>query len=224
MIQGIVFDMDGLLFDTERLAIEGSLIGARQMGLPLSEEVVVSTLGCTAADTGEIYRRALGREFDHAALHRFYHDYIEEQIELHGMPLMPGVVELLEELVRRGLPAAVATSSRSAVAERHFARCGLRHHFAALIGGDMVEHGKPAPDIYLAACAALELPPERCMALEDSRNGILAARAAGLYTVMIPDLLQPDEELRPHCHAILPSLHEVVALLERQPSAEVIFN
>ena len=226
MISGIVFDMDGILFDTENLAVEAWAHAGAQLGVEIPRDLVLSFIGRVMPDVrsrfDERFTDVPGFDFDTAR--RLFRAHIDDSIAQHGIPLKPGLHDTLAALSGRGLRIALATSTERTKAEHHLELAGIRAYFETCVCGDQVAHGKPAPDIYLEACRRLALPPEDCMTVEDSFAGVRAAHAAGTRTVMIPDLLQPDEELRPHCHAILPSLHEVIALLERRPSAEMIFN
>lgn len=138
-----------------------------------------------------------------------------EMIEAGQLRPKPGVTELLAWLQERRVPKAVATSSARAKAMHHLWTTGVLNRFGAVVTRDEVERGKPHPDLYLRAAERLGTPPDRCLALEDSYNGVRAARAAGVSVVMVPDLLRPTEEMRSMCEAVVPDLHAVRHLLGR---------
>lgn len=128
--------------------------------------------------------------------------------------MKPGVKELLRYARAHGLKTAVATSSRGEYALRNLTDAGIKEYFDGFAFGDMVSRAKPDPEIYLSACGAIETEAGRCMALEDSPNGIRSAHAAGMVPVMVPDLVSPDEELTRLTYKVVETLHEVPALLE----------
>lgn len=195
MLQGVLFDMDGLMFDTERLGREGWLHAAARLGIVIPEQVVSDMRGTGVDQCRELFNRSIpGGLYDKA--HELRLSYAEEQIERHGVPVKPGLGELLEYLRQESIPAVLATSTPRDRAERYLEQAGVREDFTAAVCGPEVEHPKPAPDIFLAAVAAIGADPARCVVLEDSPNGLRAARAAGCRTVVVPDLTPapPPEE------------------------------
>lgn len=215
MIKGILFDMDGLMFDTERLAADGWKEAAGALGITLDDAQIGSLRGLLPAVSrerfvawfgdGSVYDR--GREIRKA--------YVERWIEQNGMPVKKGLKQLLEYLRERGIPAAVATSTNRPAAERYWETAGVREYFAASVCGSEVKEGKPAPEVFLTAAGLLGLQPAECLVLEDSYNGIRAGHAAGCQVAMIPDMDAPDEECRRLCDYILRDLTEVIPILER---------
>ena len=137
-------------------------------------------------------------------------DYFNE----YGTPLKPGLIELLSYLKENNYKIAVATSSNKEVALNHFKRANITEYFEVIVCGDMIENSKPAPDIYLKACELLDVIPSECLAIEDSPNGIRSAFSAELKPVMIPDLIQPAEEILEMVHSKLANLNEVIHLLD----------
>lgn len=218
MIRGIAFDMDGLMFDTEWLAMQAWLAAGEQMGLPVSAELVLKTMGIDENGTKTLLVDHLGPDFDYPLLRRLRLEYVGRHIRDSGMPVKPGLIELLAYLKGNGYRMTMATSTQSALARRYLADAQIDVYFADIVCGDMVEHGKPAPDIYLKAAAVMGIAPAECIALEDSPTGILSAWRAGLKPVMIPDLVEPDEETSQRLYAKLVSLSEVIPLLERMNS------
>lgn len=211
-VEALVFDMDGLLIDSEVLVRAAVMKAAAALGHEYPHELYGRTMGRADQDYIEIVRDHFGPGFP---MERFLAEGTAEITRAFeaGVCLKQGVVELLDDLDRRGLPYALATSSPRASAERHLSDHGLWDRFAAVVARDDVDRHKPDPAPFLKAAALLGTAPAACLALEDSHNGVRAAHAAGMMTVMVPDLLGPTEEMRGLCIHILESLHEVRDLL-----------
>jgi HAD superfamily hydrolase (TIGR01509 family) len=210
---GVIFDMDGLMLDTESIAKLAWSHAFSLAGIEMTDEVFNRMIGRSKRDSGEMLRQALGADFDFEGTYAHSGRFYEAHIAKHGVPLKPGVMELLEELSAAGVPLAVATSTRNPVASERLQVAGLLRFFAALVTGDEVKHGKPAPDIYLEAVRRLGVDAAQSFALEDSHAGVRAAHAAGLKVIMVPDLLPATEEMEKLTHRVMPSLHEVRAVL-----------
>jgi len=211
-VKAVVFDMDGLLINTEVLWRDGMIGAAKAIGLDLPMDAFKRIIGTPAARTREILHEEFGDDFDvdaylDDAARRFHED-----VDLENL-LKAGVIELLDHLDQAGLPRAIATSSPHEAVEAHLTPSGVLTRFDAVIARGDYEQGKPAPDPFLNAAKALGVAPEDCLALEDSHAGVRAAHAAGMMTVMVPDLLDPTEEMREKCVHIAESLHHVRALL-----------
>lgn len=214
MIEAVLFDMDGLMFDTERMWSEAWQRAGAALGLPVDLALVNAMRGRNAAGCRRVCLERLGPGLDFAALQNTARAEMARMIDEGGLPKKPGLCELLELLRRRGIPAAVCTSTRRATTESHLDRAGVRLFFAALVCGDEVENGKPAPDIFLRGAALLHAEPRRCLVLEDSPSGVRAGAAAGCKTVMVPDLTPPTDELRALAAAVAGSLFDIPPLLE----------
>ena len=209
--QAVVFDMDGLMLDSER-ALLGCLEQAAQShGLVLERSLLLSLIGSPDAVTRQKLADVLGLARTDTLLADSYARY--GAIVDAGVPLRPGIIELLELLDQHGIPRAVATATRSPLAQRKLGAAGLLSYFQFVATSTDVAHSKPAPDIYLHAARGLGVDPVHCLALEDSPTGVRAALAAGMTTIQIPDLLEPDEEVRGLGHHITTSLHDVHGLL-----------
>ncbi|NLO48587.1 MAG: HAD family phosphatase [Clostridiales bacterium] len=215
MIKGIVFDMDGLMFDTERLAVEGYAYAGRLTGHILPRELVVKAIGLNRENTARLVKEHLSGDFDYTAVKKIMADYTTEYIEQNGMPCKPGLRSLLDYLRQNKYAITVATSSDRDRAEYYLDKAFIRGYFGDIICGDMVKRGKPEPDIYLKACEILSLPPQACIALEDSPMGILSSYNAGMKPVMIPDLAEPDADTKKLLYSYLTSLSDVINLLEQ---------
>lgn len=214
-LRGVVFDMDGVLFDTEKIYDEAWLQAARRLHIPDIEPAIIACKGVNGAFARAYFAKDYP-QVDYDAFDRIASECFEEIVEARGLPEKPGLHEILELLQGAGIPVALATSTGRERCLRHLAKSGVGPYFRAVVAGDQVAHGKPAPDIYLAACAALGLNPADCVAVEDSYNGIRSAHAAGLRAAMVPDLLPPTEEMHDLAWRVLDSLTDLAAELEKE--------
>jgi HAD superfamily hydrolase (TIGR01509 family) len=212
-IKAVVFDMDGLLLDSERIALATFIAACRDCGFEPDVEVYYRCIGSNEAKTKQILTEGYGSEFPFEAVSKLWHTKYEEEAKNRPFPLKPGVNELLEFLEKRGIRKACATSTRHASAERKLTNAGILRYFDFIIGGDEIVKCKPDPEIYLKACHKLNTIPSECMALEDSDNGVLSAFAAGTQVVQVPDMLQPSERVKALGHRIAGSLKEVMGLI-----------
>ncbi len=211
--QAAIFDMDGLLLDTERVCMRVFQQACEVQNLPFYEEVYLSIIGRNAAGIETIFRKAYGKELDR--LHQEWRTRYNAVVKHQAIPLKEGVIELLEWLKEHNFPTAVATSTAKDLAKIKLELAGLSKYFDNLTTGCEVTNGKPDPEIYLLAANRLNVDPTQCLAFEDSNNGVLAAVAANMSTYQIPDLVEPSEEVRQFGHTIVPSLHDVLLELKR---------
>ena len=216
---GVVFDMDGLLLDSERLAREAFDDACRAIGVEVTPEVYARCIGSNRNDTAAILLEVVGSEAVYAELDRHWEERYQTRIETGAVALKPGAVELLLALESYGIPRALATSTARPRATFKLERAGVISHFSCLICGGETDRGKPHPDPYLAAVTALGTTPSSSWALEDSENGVRAARAAGLEVFQVPDLVAPSESLRGLGHRVVADLFEVLNELERACAA-----
>ena len=204
----VIFDMDGVIFDSERAVLSVWRELAEELGLDRIEEVFLRCVGTNKARTKEIFRAAWPAldfaRFDGEARRRFHTRWNGGRL-----PQKPGARELLRALREKNVPLALASSTETAVVRQELQEAGLLESFDAVIGGDRVTRSKPDPEIFLRAAASLGAEPARCFVIEDSFNGVRAAAAAGMRPLMVPDLLAPDEEMRRLAEAILPDLRAV---------------
>ena len=195
-MRAVIFDMDGRMFDTERVFFGAWDYAGEKMGLGKAGYMLMRTLGMNTADGNQQWRNEFGDDVDIDALWAYTKEYMDDYYSRYAVTVKPGLYDLLTYLERREYKLAVASSTRLEKVERHLRNANVRQYFSAVITGDMVEHSKPEPDIYLKAAAALGEAPEDCYALEDSHNGLIAAHKAGCKAIHVPDLWQPDDEVK----------------------------
>lgn len=209
----VVFDMDGLLLDSERLAREAFFEACEAVGVEVDDDVYVRCIGTTREATDELLTAALASAAQYAELARQWDAFYQSRISAGAVEVKSGARELLEALDGYGIPCALATSTARPLATRKLEEAGVISAFSCLICGGETARGKPHPDPYLAAVTALGIPPQSAWALEDSENGVRAARAAGLRVFQVPDLVVPTDEVRAMGHTIAADLLEVLAAL-----------
>lgn len=210
--RAVIFDMDGLLFDTEALWQEALLSAAAERSHDIPDEIYKKSIGVRRSQTRGLFLSHFGADFRFDDFHADWRRHFWLIAE-NKRALKPGAIELLDVLDQMRLPRAIATSSSRATVERHLTAHGLMARFDYIVSRDDCENGKPAPDPYLKAAERLGIAPRLCLALEDSHIGVRSASAAGAMTVMAPDLLEPDEEMRALCLLIARDLHHVRDLL-----------
>jgi HAD superfamily hydrolase (TIGR01509 family) len=214
----VVFDMDGLLFDTEAIYREAMIATALRLGFEMPDQVFLTLIGLPAEASRAQLLDHYGNDFDVDTF------WVESATDFHKLIvgrkfLKAGVVELLAHLDRSGLSCAIATSSRHQDVQRNLTAHDLDQRFHAVVAHGDYTLGKPNPDPYLRAAERLGKQPENCLALEDSFNGVRSASAAGMMTIMVPDLIQPTDEIRRMCLRVAKDLHEVRELLVTTTSA-----
>lgn len=205
----VVFDMDGVIFDSERLVIECWKVIACKYGIVDVETVCRDCLGINKEASRRKFLEYYGENFPYDAYKSEMSALYHERYSGGRLPMKPGIKELLIFLRENGKHTALASSTRRQVVTQELTDAGLMGYFDEIICGDMVARSKPEPDIYLKACECLGVAPEDAYAVEDSYNGIRSAAAAGLKPVMVPDLAEPTVEMEALAEVILPSLLEV---------------
>lgn len=188
-LKGVVLDMDGLMFDSERIVQYSWDVAGKQLGLGALGENIYHTLGFNRERRKIYFQEKYGEDFPFEKFQESYRTAYHVYVKEHGLPVKKGLHELLRYLQEEGIQMAVATSSSGEHARRNLRQEGIEGVFTAVITGDMVSRAKPDPEIYEKACRALGLLPQETLALEDSYNGLWAAYRAGMVTVMVPDLL-----------------------------------
>ena len=210
---GVLFDMDGVVIDSERLFTRFWMESAADLGFPMTREQALQLRSLRREQGIEKMEAFFGpaANFDEIRAHRI--ELMEAHIARYGVDEKPGIRELLALLKEKGIPCAITSSSALAVVRERLGRLGILDGFTALCSGKDVPNGKPFPDIYLAGAAALGLKPENCLAIEDSPTGVEAAWRAGCKTVIVPDQDRPDEVTLSRCFARADSLFDVMELV-----------
>ena len=203
--RGALFDMDGVLLDSERTCVLAFNDTVQSFALPPMPDVALACIGLRSDGVRTKVSAALAGQVEYDAFYTAWGQRISEAFTL-GIPVKTDVFTLLDALKTQGTPCAVATSTRTASAEAHLQKAGLRGYFKAVIGGEQVAKGKPAPDIYLMAAKVLGLSPQDCVAFEDSDPGTLAAIASGATVVQVPDVKPPSAALLANGHFIATSV------------------
>lgn len=212
-VRGVLFDMDGVVLDTEKLYARFWREAAAALGHDMSYEQALGMRSLSSTAGQAQLERYFGKGVSRAEFRAKRIELMDAYIDVHGVDLKPGIIELLEHLEEAGIPAAITTSSPLERVRRYLGPHGLLDRFARLCSGAEVAHGKPEPDIYLYGAACLGFKPEECLAIEDSPAGVLSAYRAGCKTVMVPDLDQPDAETEKLLFAKADSLLDVITLI-----------
>lgn len=211
MKPGAIFDMDGLMFDTEAMYQQGWNEIAAEMGITLPQQFVFDICGTSGELLKSVVRKYYHTDEPLELVNRVVHT-VEERLKTE-VPVKPGLTELLSYLKENNVKLAVASSSYPEIIRSNLRVSGTEHFFDEVVSGSWIEHGKPAPDIFLYAAEKLGLDPKDCYVFEDSNNGVMAGLAAGCTTVMVPDYVPPKEEIRNSDAVILPSLNDVLTFI-----------
>lgn len=210
----VVFDMDGLMFDTERLWVEAFDYGGRKMGLVPMGYMVLRTLGMNEQMWQQVFIEEFGPGFSREELMKYSREYVDGFYSKNRVPVKKGLYNLLDVLKERGYTLAVASSSPMEDVRHHLRDADIEDRFSVIVTGDMVERSKPEPEIYLKACGLLGKKPEQCYALEDSPGGITSAHAAGLRALLVPDLWQPTQEYSGIYYKVFADLDEAASFFK----------
>ena len=215
MIKGIIFDMDGLMINTEKLLQRFWCEAANEFGYPMKPEHSLKIRSLSAKLAEPMLKQLVSPEFDYQKVRKRRMELMNAYIREHGVEEKEGLKELLSYLKEEKYDMAVATATDYARTKLYLSSIGVFSYFSQVICGDMVKNGKPKPDIYQLAVQKLGYEPGECVALEDSPNGILAAYRAGVLPIMVPDLDQPEEKTRQIAFQIVNNLKEVIPILEK---------
>lgn len=214
MIKAVIFDMDGLMLDTERLTVKAWDQIGEELGVGPFGHLVPPLIGRNRAANEAFMLEQFHGDPSFETILELKEAYFQKYFAEHGIPVKEGLFDLLKWLNEAGILISVATSTVEETAREELTETGILPYFDEMVCGNMVKNGKPAPDIFLLAAEKLGIAPENCMVLEDSPSGIRAAFAAGMRPVMVPDLVQPDEEISAMLFRKVDSLSCVRAVIE----------
>lgn len=209
-IDGVVFDMDGVIFDSEKVGLASWERLGEKYGLVNVRENALKCIGRSTVDTMAILEEAYGDKVSIESLYKEAKEVFSEIISEGGLPLKLGAVELLSFLKEHKVKVGLASSTSYNGVIANLKGAGLLRYFEVIIGGDMIKHSKPQPEIYLLACEKLGVRPQYTVAIEDSYNGIKAAHNAGMIPIMVPDLIAPTEEILSMVYKKVDSLNDVI--------------
>lgn len=214
-IKAVIFDMDGIILDTEPLLAKYWCQAANEFGFPMEYRHALELRSLAGEYASPLLKQYFGDSFDYTVVRSRRKVLMEQDIEKNGLKKKKGIDMLLDYLDGTPLRKAIATATDIERATKYLNMIDLFDRFDDICCGSMVEHGKPAPDIYLFAAEKLGFQPSECVAVEDSPNGITSAYRAGMLPIMIPDLSQPDEELKKMLFKKCESLEELPEILEK---------
>ena len=212
-MEAVIFDMDGVIFDSERLVYEGWKALSVKYGFDNLDEIYMKCIGVNSATCRQIYLDFYGEDFPYDKYRQERSDDYHARYSGGRLPMKAGVEELLKYLKETGYTIAIASSTRSALVKEQIEDAGLMKYFDVIVGGDQVKKSKPEPDIFLKAAELLGVKPENAYVIEDSYNGIRAAKSAHMRPIMVPDMVQPDEEMLDKAWKICDSLKDIITLI-----------
>lgn len=216
MIHSVIFDMDGLMFDTERLSNEAFYEAQEELGITVDPQMLNSMKGVNKEGCERIMRSYFGEDADLEHYRKVRRKYFDEYLAKYGVPVKKGLKSLLTFLKENHYKIILATSTPEAEATKHLKMAEVYHYFDGLVFGNMVSKSKPAPDIFLKAVEMSGFKAEECLVLEDSYNGIEAGFAAGCHVIMVPDTIAPNQRMKDICNEIVESLEDVLEILKSQ--------
>lgn len=216
MRKTIIFDVDGTLLETERIYTDSWVIAGTRFGYEITRDMMLRTRGYSVEATRNLLRDLFGEEFPFEAVREARIEASEEEIRKKTAEelLKPFVKETLKSLDKLGYRFAVATSTGAEMTKDHLVRAGIFHYFSAIVSGEMVQFGKPHPEIFLKAAELAGAKPEDCIAVGDSPADVLSAHNAGMEVILVPDLAKNDEKTRSLCFKVLDSFEHVTDAIE----------
>ena len=216
-IKAVLFDMDGLMVDTESLATEAFIHSAKKQGYDMTKEETLLVLGFTTRSIYDFWENYFkNSDVSGKRLVDNHYKYIEDILFTTGPRKMPYIEELLKYLKNSNYKVAVASSSSMNHIINNMEKTGLKKYIDEFASGAEVENGKPAPDVFLLAAKRLGVKPEECLVLEDSKAGVIAGSSAGAKVIMVPDMFKPDEVCKEKAYRIVNNLGEVISILEEK--------
>lgn len=212
----VIFDMDGLLFDTEMLAYRAlNQTLKNDHNVELHIDIYKQTIGMDLKGTEMMLRKEFGNVISFPDIFNNYSHAFKQILEAEGLAIKSGVTELLDYLDERGLKRCIASSSSLRTIKNYLSLTDLTDRFDFYLSGEEVENGKPAPDIFLEACRRADESPEQALVLEDSVNGFRAAKSANINCIVVPDLIEPTVEINQHAYEVVPNLEKVIQIIHK---------
>lgn len=216
MIRAVIFDMDGVLIDTEKHYNAAWCQAATEAGFAFTKEHALMLRSCDPQVASKLMQDIFGKDFDYYAIRERRRELVKERLLQYGLEPKPGIDDILSFLHGRDIKTAVATATPLELTREHLTKLGIFDLFDKVVSAKEVAHGKPAPDVYLYACQQIDEEPQNCIAVEDSPNGILSAYRAGCKPVMVPDLTQPDEIVKQYLYGCVDSLVGLKDIIDNQ--------
>lgn len=212
-MKAVIFDMDGVMFDTERLGINAWNYAGEKMNIDCTEDMVFKALGVSVKTVNKLLKEEYGQDFDLELFRKYCDEYTDKFFSENKVPVKKGLYRILRYLKDNNFKTAIASSSNKSTIARNLESADICGFFDVIVSGDMIEKSKPAPDIYIKSAILLGLSPAECYAVEDSKNGLLSACRAGCKVIMVPDLWQGDDETDKFIIAKCKDLDEVIKFI-----------
>ena len=217
MVEAVLFDMDGTVFDTEPIYRRGWIRAAKEVGFDVDMDLFFARIcGLNMNDIASCVYHYYGEDTPFEEIRTLRRGYLDEELASGVLPFKPGVPKIFGELKKRGIKIALATSTGRKMVDRYLQMSGLEGVFDVIVTGETVTHGKPHPEIFLAAAKKLEIEPEHCAVVEDSHHGVRAGHAAGMFTVMVPDLQPCTEEICSLLWHRCDTLYDLIPLIDEE--------
>lgn len=213
--KAVIFDLDGTVLDTEKLLVKYWCMAANEFGFPMEREHALHLRSLARKYAEPLLKEWFGESCDYMTLRNRRMELMTAHINKYGLETKGGIKELLIYLGEKGYKRAVATATDLNRAGGYLKDVGLYDYFDCIISAHQVQNGKPKPDVYLYAVSQLGLQPDECIAVEDSPNGVISASDAGCRTIMVPDLTEPDDELKKRIYAVCHSAADIIEILKR---------
>lgn len=213
----VIFDMDGTIFDTERLGLQCWVEAFKTMNIPVPEKALFNKIGLNSKDSKKLMKEESGIDFDYDEVKKVKRIIIKKHIAQQGTPIKEGFGELVQYLKQHNIKMALATSRSREMTDYYMQNAGqnFANQFDCFITGDMIEKGKPNPDIFLHAASQLGISPQNSLVVEDSPNGIKAAYAANMKSIMIPDLVEPTDDIKQMAYTVKKNLKDVISVVSK---------
>ena len=212
-VQAVIFDMDGVLFNTEARGVEMTIFAAEQLNIPITREAAINSVGLSGRACEDYYKRLYGFDIPYDEFSALWKRGMMEAAQRDGMDIKPGVVPLLSALRQKGIKTGIATSTGEITVKKYLELAGMSECFDALVCGDMVKNRKPDPETFLLAAKLLCVRPDLCIGIEDSSHGLHALRASGMISVFVPDLFEPDDEIMDCVDYCFDTIDKVITLI-----------